>query len=313
VAVGPRYFVTGEAALIESSEDEHDGGRSDDRARAADIQNALADDDVAAIVGVRGGAWFTRILPLIDFTVLEHRTRPVVVFGFSELTTLINIVGAASQGRGVYDMGPAFLTYGLKRFASLRDDTGPATEHQPDDSMLHRIRTQFDAFFRDVVAMIEGRGTSRSINARLARGYLPDRRQAVFVGGNLTVLSTLIGSPYKHCVDPTGHWLVLEDFNDKVERIDRFLAHLTLAQYWQSCEGVLLGDFHKGYEDLTPAVLRLLDYHIPPSRPIPILVTKQVGHVWPMSPLPLHVTVMIERCKEESFAVHFPVSTLCTA
>jgi len=160
--------------------------------------------------------------------------------------------------------------------------------------------------------MIEGRGTSRSIQARRVRGEMPECHGATFVGGNLTVLSTLIGSAYEYSINPAGRWLVLEDFNDKLERIDRFLAHLTLAGYWEACSGVLLGDFHKGYEDLTPAVLRLLDYHLPPTCGIPVLLTRQVGHIWPMSPLPLHVSLPMEPREDGSVVLRFPASALCT-
>ncbi len=311
-AVGAKYRVTGDEALIEAGEDDRRGGRRDDQQRAEDIQQALADDSVIAVVSLRGGAWFTRVLPLIDFTVLDGRTRPVAVFGFSELTTLINIVGASSHGLGVYDMGPAFLTYGLKRYASKRSNVGSSTSEQPGDWMLARLRPEFDAFFRDVVGMVEGKGTGRSITGRLVRGELPDQCKATFVGGNLTVLSALLGSPWEPAVNPASRWLVLEDFNDKIERIDRFLAHLTLAGCWHRCAGLLLGDFHKGYDDLAPAVLELLNFHIPVSRTIPILMTGQIGHVWPMSPLPLHVGVTIERANDGSFAIHWPASALRT-
>lgn len=234
------------------------------------------------------------------------------MFGFSELTTLVNIVGASARGLGVYDMGPALLTYGLKRFAAMRDEADCSTTSPPGDWMLERLRPEFDAFFRDVVAMIEGRGTDRPITARIVRGQMPDQCETTFVGGNLTVLSAPIGSPYEACVNPAGRWLVLEDFNDKLERVDRFLAHLTLAGYWEACEGVLLGDFHKGCEDLSLAVLRLLDCHIPPSQAIPILITEQIGHIWPMSPLPLHVGVTIERSDDQSFTIHCPAPALRT-
>ncbi|MHC4698747.1 MAG: LD-carboxypeptidase [Planctomycetota bacterium] len=110
--IGSAYVVSGNETLIEATEDELHGGRQDDRLRARDITQALGDDDVVAVVLIRGGAWFTRVLPLIDFSVLNSRERPVAVFGFSELTTLVNIVGAHRRGIGVYDMGPAFLSYG---------------------------------------------------------------------------------------------------------------------------------------------------------------------------------------------------------
>jgi muramoyltetrapeptide carboxypeptidase len=297
--IGPTCRVTGNEAILESDEDQLSGGRRDDHERAGDIQQALADDETAAVVAVRGGAWFTRVLPLIDFSVLDRRTRPVAVFGFSELTSLVNIVAASGRGLGIYDMGPAFLTYALKRHASTRYEVDSTAGPRPEEWMLSRLRSEFGLFFRDIAAMIEGRGTDRPVIARLACGTLPDRCEAAFVGGNLTVLSAMIGPAGDARVVPTGRWLLLEDFNDKLERIDRFLAHLTLARFWDECEGILLGDFHKGYEDLTPAVLELLPYHIPPTRSMPVLVTKQVGHVWPMSPLPLQLKVTLTRAGED--------------
>ncbi len=297
--IGPIYRVTGNEAILDADEDKSSGGRRDDHERASDIQQALADNEAAAVVAVRGGAWFTRVLPLIDFSVLDRRTRPVAVFGFSELTSLVNVVAASARGLGIYDMGPAFLTYGLKRHASTRHDMDSTAGPRPGEWMLSRLRSEFDLFFRDIAAMIEGRGTDRPVQARLMRGKLADGCDATFVGGNLTVLSAMIGSAGDARVAPAGRWLLLEDFNDKLERIDRFLAHLTLARYWDECEGILLGDFHKGYEDLTPAVLELLPYHIPPTHPIPVLATKQVGHVWPMSPLPLQLKVTLERAGED--------------
>lgn len=297
--IGPAYRVTGNEPLLEADEDELSGGRSDDHERAGDIQQALADNETVAVVAVRGGAWFTRLLPLIDFSVIDRRTRPVAVFGFSELTSLVNVVAGSTRGLGIYDMGPAFLTYGLKRHASTREDMHFAADPRPGEWMLSRLRSEFDLFFRDVSSMIEGRGTDRPLRARLVRGTLPDHCEAAFVGGNLTVLSAMIGCVSEARIVPAGHWLLLEDFNDKLERIDRFLAHLTLAGCWGECEGILLGDFHKGYEDLTPAVLELLPYHLPPARSIPVLVTRQVGHVWPMSPLPLQLKVTLTRTGED--------------
>jgi muramoyltetrapeptide carboxypeptidase LdcA involved in peptidoglycan recycling len=94
--------------------------------------------------------------------------------------------------------------------------------------------------------------------------------------------------------------------------VDRFLAHLTLAGYWDCCEGILLGNFHKGYEELTPAVLELLSFHIPAGRSVPVLVTNQIGHVWPMSPLPLHLDLTIERVKDGTYSIHWAAAALRT-
>jgi len=370
--VGERYSVTGDALLIDADEDDDRGGRNDDVRRAADIHDALGDDNTAAIVSLRGGAWMTRILPRIDFDVLSSRSRPVAVFGFSELTTLVNIVGAHRNGRGVYDMGPAFLTYGLKRIAEQEKNSG-GSQSECEITIQNRDRREaeeaiplphgrgsvqetafparsqgeitiapkdilphFQAFFHDVLSMIEGRGSARSITAELVQGELNDESTAVFVGGNLCVLTTLLGSRYRSCLDasdqfaasspPTlpssrrgerglgnpSRWIVLEDYNEKPERIDRFLSHLTLAGCWDRCAGILLGDFHLKDKYLTPTVLHLLLYHLPGDRGIPILVTKQVGHVWPMSPLPLHVPCEWHRRADGTFTLRWEAEALRT-
>ncbi len=311
-AVGADYEVTGDEAVIAAGEDDSRGGRTDDQARAADLQRALGDSGVAAIVALRGGAWLTRVLPLIDFAVMDHRERRVAVFGFSELTTLVNIVGAREQGLGVYSVSPGFFTYGLQRYAELHSHEDASIGQSPREWMLARFPVQFREFFKQCVAQIEGRGDPMVISARGVRGELPQRSEATFVGGNLTLLSTLVGSAYKDCIRPEGHWLVLEDYNDKPERIDRFLAHLTLARYWGECAGVLIGDFHMKDRDLTPVVLEMLEYHIPKYEPLPVLVTPDIGHTWPAIPLPLHTPGTVARVGEDRFIITWPQSALRT-
>ena len=308
--VGSTYEVTADAALMNADEDELVGGRTDDRRRAEDIERALAEDAVVAVVALRGGAWFTRILPLIDFSVLDRRTHPVAVFGFSELTTLVNIVGAHERGLGFYAPTPAFLVYGLKRYAAMLAQLGFGAAQSPDEWMQKRLSTEVKGFFLDVVNILEGVDQRKAIEARHVRGDLSDACAATFVGGNLTLLSTLIGSRYASCVNPAGRWLVLEDYNDKPERIDRFLAHLTLAGYWDACEGVLLGDFHQNTRNLTDAVLAMLEFHLPADSPTPVLVTKEIGHIWPADTLPLHQPMTLRRSGDASYSIQWPTASL---
>ena len=284
--VGPDFQLTAHLQILDAHEDELRGGRFDDAARAEDIIQALADDRISALLAIRGGAWFTRILPRIDFSVLDRRKSPVTVFGFSELTPLINIVAHHPHGRGYHDMGPAFLVYGLKRHAVQVLNLSESTKPTPHQWMQQHLREQIAVYLKDMVGLLRGR-PAPPMSATLVRGQLQTGTPATFIGGNLTVLSTMIGSKHADSIAPDGRWLMLEDFNDKPERLDRFLAHFTLADHWSRCEGLLLGDFHHGEKDLVPAVLAMLDYHLlPPS--FPVLVTRQIGHIWPMTPLPLH-------------------------
>lgn len=310
--LGGRFRATADDTLLDASEDEAHGGRNDDARRAADIQAALADADVAALILIRGGAWFTRILPRIDFTVLDRRTAPVAVFGFSELTPLVNVVAAHAHGRGVYDMGPAFLTYGLTRYAALHAAAEGAESVVPDRWAQAQLEPHLRDFFQDVARMITGQGTTRPLSAELVAGGLPERTTAALVGGNLTVLSTMVGSMYDAAVRPAGRWIFLEDYNDKLERFDRFLAHLTLAGYWDEAAGLLLGDFHQGERDLLDGVRALLASHLPANRSLPILVSRTLGHTWPMSPLPLNLPLTLERAHDRSYTLRWPADALRT-
>ncbi len=301
--VGPDFSVTGNEPIMAAEENEETGGRNDDMARARDIQAALGDSNVVAIVTVRGGAWFSRILRHIDFNVLNSRTSPIAVFGFSELTTLVNIVAAHANGRGAYDMGPAFLPFGMRRYAMARANPKGDPAITPKKWAADRLPEAFRAFWTDVVSMIRGQGSSRGITATLIRGDVPDGTEAVFAGGNLVVLCSLVGTPFESAIRPNRRWLVLEEINEKPERIDRYLANLTLAGFWHECEGVLLGDFHMEGRDLGPTVESLLSYHLPDGHRIPIMRTRQIGHIWPMSPLPLHFPVRLVKTTDHTYSI----------
>jgi len=302
--VGADYKVTADVTLLEAHEDAMHGGRTDDVARAADLQDAFADPATAAIVAVRGGAWFARTLHRIDFSVLDRRASKLALFGFSELTPLINIVAASRGAIGVYDMGPAFLTYGLRHFILTRGQDQLAPDQTPEQWVESRLHDDCAAYFRQVVELLESRGEGVTLSARCVAGSLPDSFEATFVGGNLTVLSTLVGSKFESAIDPMGRWILLEDFNDKPERFDRFLAHFTLAGYWDRCEGILLGDFHNAHVDLNAAMLGILRFHLPSERTIPILFSKQVGHIWPMTAVPFHISGAARR-QGDHYAIYW--------
>ncbi len=287
-AVGDAYLVEGDAALIEAQEDDERGGRSDDVERAEALEGRLADEETVALVALRGGAWVTRILGRIDFEVLARRRRRIALFGFSELTTVLNIASAYPQAFCLYDLCPGFLRKGLRDFA--RRHPGRLTEVEADQ----QVHQQLAAFFRDVQAVLEGRGSSRSISGTLVAGRLSGPTRVQFVGGNLTVVTTLLGTRYAQCIDPAGRWLVIEDINESPDRIDRRLAHLKLAGFFQRCAGLLIGDFHAKDKNHQAAVVQLLQCHLPPGRDLPVVSTRDVGHVWPVAPLPLNSPVVLE-------------------
>lgn len=299
--VGTAYRVTGKTRLIDAFEDEYKGGRRDDALRARDLQGALGDDRVKALVSLRGGSWLTRILPRVDFDVLTRRKTPVALFGFSELTTVINIAAAYPTTRCYYDLGPAFLRDGMANYARQNvvnpQSPGDSTGQRSHAFALRWAAAQFGEkfldFFDDVVAMLDGRGSSRSITGRVVAGEVADRQQITAVGGTLTVMLPLIGTTYESAIDTKGKWLAVEDLNEAPYRLDRALAHLSLAGLLQRCEGFLIGDMHDERGDLRDAFLELLRRHLGPRSKKPIIVSDNFGHVWPQAPLPIGVPMTL--------------------
>ena len=166
------------------------------------------------------------------------------------------------------------------------------------------IREQFPErlaeFFADVVAIIEGRGSRRSIRGRLVAGGLPRNLPVKIVGGTLAVMISLIGTPYSRSIFRRGRWLAIEDVNEAPHRIDRMLAHLQLAGILERCAGLLIGDFHEGRPDgtvvpRTGQVLASLKRIWPRGSPMPIVVSGDFGHTWPMAPLPIGREVELRR------------------
>ncbi len=308
-AVGPDYKVTANVKLFEAKVNERQGGRSDDAARALDIERALADDCIAAIVSVRGGAWLARILPHVNFEVLKKRKNVVHVFGFSELTALINIVARYPKVRAHYDMGPGFALWGLRNYAIANYDElshsaarqtvttsarAKARGAQGDIASFAltwakaNFKLEFVSFFLDVIEIIDGHGSARPVEGRLVRGTLKSKQKIKVSGGCLSTLVTLLGSPHQKCLGTAGQWLAIEDIREDYYRIDRYLAQLKLAGVWERCAGLLIGDFHLDAEDQTDAILRLLKYHLPARRNLPIVAHCNFGHCFPMASLPIN-------------------------
>jgi len=294
--VGPAYRVTGAARIIMAPVHEERGGRTDDAARAADVQAALADDDVAALVCLRGGSWFVRILPMIDFDVLRRRRLPIFVFGFSEMTALVGVAGAYPKCIGLYDLCPGFLFGGVQRRAErnaarLTRGMEVPPEQYPAFATgwaAAQYRQRFLEFFREVVDIVEGRGSPRRPSGRVIQGKLPRRSAVTVVGGNLSLVESLLGSRHASAFETRGRWLALEEINESPDRFDRMMAALRLAGLFDRAEGILLGDFHDNAKDLRAASLAVLRHHLPTRRRLPIVRLDNFGHVWPIAPLPLH-------------------------
>jgi muramoyltetrapeptide carboxypeptidase len=276
--LGGDIALTYSRRLFEATEDQNRGGRRDDELRIRDLQGALDDPRTVAIIAVSGGGYFSRILPHVDFSPIARRRAPLWAFGFSEMTTLVNIVASYPQGRGVYWLCPNYLAWKIR----------PA----------RAARAAFGEFWRMLPSMLGGSPRPDGpgalvdprlrLTGRLVAGSVASDRVRL-AGGCLSVLAAFVGGRLGRRVRPDGRWLAIEDINEAPYRIDRWLAALKLAGWFDRMAGVLVGDFHtKDDRDQSAAVGELLRFHLPPQRRLPVVLTRDFGHVWPMAPLSLN-------------------------
>jgi muramoyltetrapeptide carboxypeptidase len=176
-----------------------------DAERAADLTAMFADPEVRAIVAARGGYGCGRLLPHFDVDVV--RRNPKIFVGYSDLTFLLaHIVQRAEL---VTFHGP--MVMGL----ASHPDVGAGLL-----GLLTGDRGRWNLAARDIVQ--------------------PGTTEGMIVGGCLSVLVSMLGTPYD--VETGGRILFLEDVNEKPYRIDRMLTQLRQAGKLDTAAGVVFGE-----------------------------------------------------------------------
>ena len=192
-----------------------------DAARADDLNTMFADDGVDAIWCVRGGYGASRILPALDYALMQR--KPKALIGYSDITALH--VAIHRHAGLVTFHGPvafrAFTPYSLGELKRVLW-TGETPVRLGGPPPFERAEGRVDWENR-VATLVPGR----------ARGRL--------LGGNLCLMSHLCGTPY--FPDLRGAILFLEDVEEAYYRIDRMLTQLWLSGALAGVAGVAFGKF----------------------------------------------------------------------
>ncbi|MBX7139069.1 MAG: LD-carboxypeptidase [Oligoflexia bacterium] len=186
------------------------------RSRARALESLFADPKVGAIIAARGGYGAMEVLPLIDFSLLRRFPKPFV--GYSDSTAfLLSLYGA---GVGFPIHGPS-IEGGFSRASTNRHDALSVSK------LLSYLCDRSSNPLKQV-AVKQLCGPPRQIRAPL-------------IGGNLTLIASLLGTPWEP--EFKRHILFLEDRGEKPHRIHRMLLQLKLARKFEGIKAVLLGGF----------------------------------------------------------------------
>ena len=236
-----------------------------DAVRLHELNSALGRPDVKAIFCVRGGYGTLRLLPDVDYA--TARRHPKLVVGYSDITALhlalyqkTGVPGLSGPmvavEWGTLDAASERLFWDLARGATPQPLLGPGGE------ALQPVR--------------------------------PGSAEGVLLGGNLTLVTRLIGTPY--LPDLAGALLFLEETGEAPYRIDGLLAQLKLTGILDRLGGLILGSFTESDPQPGRPTLSLDEVFAHYTRDLAYPVAKGLvyGHVPVKSTIPLGVRARLE-------------------
>lgn len=175
--------------------------------------NDLLDrDDLDAIICARGGYGTLRILPYLDYD--RARERAPLIVGYSDVTA---------------------LQLALLARAGVPSLSGPMVA--PDWSRMDDFSEDIFWRFASGEHGFEMHGPKGDILWKMKSGSV----EGMIVGGNLTMVASLIGTPYMP--DLTGAILFLEEIGEPPYRVDRLMAQLQLGGVLDAIGGLVFGAF----------------------------------------------------------------------
>lgn len=214
-----------------------------DEQRAADFQAQLDNPNIKAIWCVRGGYGTVRMIDLLDFT--KFKQSPKWIVGFSDVTVLhshLNTMGYQS----IHGIMPVSSKASEQAKETLRKALfGEHLEYTVPCENMNRLGT--------------------------AKGEL--------VGGNLSILYSLFGSP--SAIDCSDKILFIEDLDEYLYHIDRMMMNLKRNGCLESLKGIIVGGMTKMNDNEVPwgkNALEIID-DVTKKYNIPIIYNFPAGHM----------------------------------
>lgn len=239
-----------------------------DGVRAQDVSNAFADPEIDGIFCIRGGFGVTRILDRIDYKMIAK--NPKVFLGYSDITGLHVALNQLCH----------LITF---------HGTMPSSGWRTRDPVT--LQSLVENLFIPAAA-----GPAPCIPDEPIEIINPGAAIGRIIGGNLSLLTATLGSPYE--VDTRNKILFIEEVDEKNYKVDRGLTSLALAGKFSDCRGIILGTWDGvGDPDLEPEKnLTLSQIFREVVKPFgkPTVNNFRAGHIYPQITIPMGVNTLLD-------------------
>jgi muramoyltetrapeptide carboxypeptidase len=240
--------------------------------RIADLHRMFLDPEVKAIWCIRGGSGAISLLRYIDYALIRH--HPKILLGYSDITALH--LAILKQTGLVTFHGPVAVS--TPNAYSNRHMLAVLTDPQPSYTIAMSPENAAHAHEAPAYAV-------RTVHGGVATGPL--------IGGNLSLVSALAGTPY--AADFRGGLLFLEEVNEEPYRIDRWMTQLDLSIGFDRAAGVMIGICDKCEPEGGPGLSleQALATHLAPLT-VPAVSGYSFGHIRHQFTLPMGVRARLD-------------------
>ena len=230
------------------------------REKAEQIHSAYADPDTDIILAQRGGYSAMKCLPYLDFELIKK--HPKLLAGFSDLSALLN---------------------------PIQERTGVVALHAP---MLASLATPTAFTLDSLLNALKGFPEKNLFKGAPVKVYRQGIASGVLKGGNLTTITALFDTDWEIKTDSAI--LFLEDVDEKLHKIDRYLTQWLLAGKFKGVKALILGDFSgvssRQVYDILASQMEL-DF--------PVVHCPYIGHVDDKITLPIGAEVRLNTAKKQ--------------
>ena len=228
-----------------------------DEVRAQELNDAFSDPEIKGIICMRGGYGSSRTLDLLDYEMI--RKNPKFLTGYSDITALNNAL--------YYKCG--MISYHGFMGVTLTSSSLDQTTRDDINDILFNNQQGKELKYGEYISK-----SNETVSGPL-------------VGGNLSLISHLLGSEYMPDFD--GKVIFIEDTGESEYSLDRLITKLRLFGCFDNAKAIVVGYFTGLSKDQQKALAtRLLG-----DLDIPVLFGFPCGHEFPFINLPIGTTVEV--------------------